>query len=116
MGNPISHWELLVADLAKGKEFYSGIFDWEFDETTFPGYYLIKTGMDPGGGMMAKTDAAPAYALNSYFGVDDIDETLAKAVAAGATIIVGKTPIPGMGSWAMFADPDGIPIGIVQGE
>jgi predicted enzyme related to lactoylglutathione lyase len=116
MGNPISHWELMVGDLAKGKAFYSSIFDWEFDESTFPGYSMIKTGADPGGGMMAKPDMAPASALNTYFQVDDVEVTLAKATAAGATVIAPKTAIPGVGYWAMFADPDGIPIGILQGE
>jgi predicted enzyme related to lactoylglutathione lyase len=116
MGNPISHWELMVGDLAKGKEFYSSIFHWEFDETAFPGYSMIKTGTDPGGGMMAKPDMAPASALNTYFQVDDVEVTLAKATAAGATVIAPKTAIPGVGYWAMFADPDGIPIGILQGE
>ncbi len=116
MGNPVSHWELLVGDLAKGKEFYSTIFDWEFTESTFPGYSIIRTGADPDGGMMTKPDVSPTYALNTYFQVDDVEATLAKAVAAGATVIAPKTAIPGIGFWAMFSDPDGIPIGILQGE
>lgn len=116
MGNPISHWELMVNDLAKAKEFYSSIFDWEFDEGPFPGYPLIKTGAEPAGGMMAKPEMAPMCALNTYFQVEDVEATLAKAMAAGATMIAPKTAIPGVGYWAMFADPDGIPIGLLQGE
>jgi len=42
MGNPLGHWELLVNDVAKAREFYSSVFDWEFDESSFPGYVLIK--------------------------------------------------------------------------
>jgi len=114
MGNPIGHWELLVSDVAKAKIFYSSIFDWEWDEKTFPGYLLIKAGSEPGGGLMAKPDSAPACALNTYFQVDDIEATLEKVVAAGAAIIAPKTPVPGVGHWAMFADPDGIPIGLLQ--
>ena len=34
----------------------------------------------------------------------------------GATVLSPKTPIPGIGFWAMFADPDGIPIGLLQPE
>lgn len=116
MGNPLSHWELLVADLAKGTEFYSTIFDWEFEAGTSPGYSLIKTGMGPGGGMMVKPADLPDYTLNTFFQVDDVEATLAKATAAGATIISPKTAVPGVGYWAMFADPDGIPVGILQGE
>ena len=114
MGNPLGHWELLVNDVAKAKEFYSAVFEWEFDESSFPGYVLIKTGSDPGGGMFVKPETAPVYALNTYFLTDDIEATIAKAIAKGAAVIVPKTPIEGVGHWAMFADPDGIPIGLLQ--
>lgn len=116
MGNPIVHWELLVVDEAKGKEFYGNVFDWSFNESSFPGYSLIETGMEPGGGILTKPDMAPTPALNTYFKVDDVDATLAKATEAGGAIIAPKTHIPGVGYWGMFADPDGIPIGILQGE
>jgi predicted enzyme related to lactoylglutathione lyase len=114
MGNPIIHWELIVGDMQRAKAFYTQVFDWTIDDSGMPGYGMISTGSDPGGGMMARPESAPASALNTYFGVDDIEATLAKALAAGATLLVPKTPIPGMGAWAMFADPDGIPIGLFQ--
>lgn len=116
MGNPIVHWELMVNDPAGAKKFYSSILDWEFDESAVPGYTMIKTGAEPGGGMMAKPEMAPMCALNTYFQVEDVEATLAKATAAGATMIAPKTAIPGMGYWAMFTDPDGIPIGLFQKE
>jgi predicted enzyme related to lactoylglutathione lyase len=116
MGNPMVHWELMVTDLAKAKKFYSTVFDWAIDESPMPSYSLITTAATPAGGMMVKPDMAPMCALNTYFGVDSIEATLAKAVAAGATMMVPKTEIPGMGYWAMFMDPDGIAIGIFQGQ
>ena len=116
MGNPIVHWELLVADEAEGKKFYGNVFDWEFNESAFPGYSLINTGAEPGGGILTKPDMALHFGLNHYFQVDDVEATLAKAAAAGARVLAPKTAIPGVGHWAMFADPDGIPIGILQGE
>ncbi|MFH0916793.1 MAG: VOC family protein [bacterium] len=116
MGNPIVHWELMVNDPVRAKKFYTSVLDWEFDESAVPGYTMIKTGAEPGGGMMAKPEMAPMCALNTYFHVEDVEATLAKATAAGATMIAPKTAIPGMGYWAMFADPDGIPIGLFQTE
>ncbi|OFW61019.1 MAG: hypothetical protein A2133_04390 [Actinobacteria bacterium RBG_16_64_13] len=116
MGNPIVHFELMVTDPAKAKGFYTKVFDWTIEESSMPGYSMITTGTPPAGGMMAKPEMAPMSALNTYFGVDDVDATLAKAVAAGATTIAPKMEIPGMGYWAMFTDPDGIPIGIFQGQ
>jgi predicted enzyme related to lactoylglutathione lyase len=116
MGNPIVHFELMVNDMARAKSFYSSIFDWAIDDSAIPGYSMITTGEPPAGGMMARPEMAPMCALNVYFGVADVDATLAKAVAAGATLVVPKTEIPGMGHWAMFADLDGIPVGIFQGQ
>ena len=116
MGNPIVHWELTVTNPEKAKTFYSAVFDWKFDESTYPGYTLIDTGSQPGGGMMAKPDTAATCALTTYFAVDDLDAALSKAAAAGATVIVPATAIEGVGRWAMFADPDGIPIALLQPE
>ena len=116
MGNPISHWELMVNDVAKSITFYSIVFDWEFDVDSHPDYPLISTGKEPGGGVFAKPAQAPMCSLNTYFDVEDVDATLAKATAAGASVIAPKTAMPGGGHWAMFADPDGIPVGIMQTE
>lgn len=114
MGNPLIHWELMVADIDKSKEFYAKIFDWKVEESRFPGYSSIDPGAEPPGAFMAKPEAAPGCALNVYFHVADIEETLAKAAATGAMVVVPKTEIPGMGWWAMFADPDGITLGVFE--
>lgn len=116
MGNPMVHFDLMVNDLEKAKAFYSAVFEWTIDEATMPGYPMIDTGSEPGGGMMARPEQVPACALNTYFGVDDIEATLARAIAAGASVIAPKTPLPGIGYWAMFLDPDGIPVGLFQSE
>jgi predicted enzyme related to lactoylglutathione lyase len=114
MGNPVVHWELMVGDLENAKAFYRSVFDWKIDDSGMPGYASIDTGSRPPGGMMARPESVPVCALNTYFAVDDIDSTLAKALAAGGSLIAPKTPVPGIGAWAMFTDPDGIPIGVFQ--
>ena len=112
MANPLCHWDLMVNDLAKAKQFYGRIFDWQFDDSTFPGYTVIDTGGGIPGGMMARSSGSPV-ALNTYFQVDDILETLRRVVEAGGSVIVPKTEIP-PGWFAMFFDLDRIPVGIVQ--
>ncbi|HEU4726820.1 MAG TPA: VOC family protein [Kofleriaceae bacterium] len=104
----------MVNDIAKAKQFYARVFGWRFDDTRFPGYTIIDTGGEPAGGMMARPPSSPAAALNNYFEVDDAGETLRKVVEAGGTVIVPKTEIPRVGWFAMFLDPDQIPIGILQ--
>lgn len=116
MANPLFHWELMVSDVAQTKEFYEKVFDWEVDDMSFPNYPLIKTGDTPGGAILAKPKAVAQPALNIYFHTDDIESTLTRAMVLGATVLAPKTLILGIGFWAMFADPDGIPIGLLQPE
>lgn len=114
MSNPICHWELMVSNVEKTKTFYRSVFDWTFDERSFPGYTMIATGKEPGGGLMAKPASAPMAALNVYFQVDDLQRTLAKVVESGGRVIVPKTEIPGIGWFAMFQDPENIAVGLLQ--
>jgi predicted enzyme related to lactoylglutathione lyase len=113
MPNPICHWELMVNDVARAREFYGRVFDWTFSAAS-PEYTMIDTGTPPGGGMMVRPPAAPMAALNTYFGVADIDATLREVVEAGGQVIVPRTEVPGAGWFAMFLDPDQIAVGIFQ--
>ncbi|MCH7926091.1 MAG: VOC family protein [Planctomycetes bacterium] len=115
MANPLCHFELMTSDLQKCRDFYGAVFDWQFDEKTMPGYTLINTGTDPPGGIMKKPEKLPGVCINTYFNVGDIDTVLKKAVEHGGKILVEKTPVPNVGHLAMFADPEGIVIGIMQG-
>ncbi len=110
MPNPIVHWELMVNDVAKAMAFYRRVFDWSLDAAGE--YAMIKTGGAVEGGMMARPPSAPA-SLNTYFAVDDLDRTLRDVVEAGGRVLVPRTQIP-PGWFAMFLDPDGIPVGILQ--
>lgn len=114
MPNPLCHFEFMTADVARCRAFYSGVFDWRFDDGTMPGYTLIQTGQDAAGGMFQKPPNAPFVCLNVYFSVSDIDATLQKAISLGGRVVVPRTPIPGVGHFAMFADPENVVIGIMQ--
>lgn len=114
MANPLCHWDLMVDDVERSKAFYGKVFDWRFDDASFPGYTLVQTGGTPAGGMMQRAPAGPAACLNNYFQVDSADDTLREVVEAGGRILMPKTAIPGVGWVALFADPDGIPIGLLE--
>jgi predicted enzyme related to lactoylglutathione lyase len=115
MGNPICHFEFMVKDIPKSKEFYGKVFDWKFkDMPGFADYVSIDTGKDPGGGLMKKPEQAPMYSLSPYFYVESIDATLAKVKAAGGRVQMPRMEITGIGWWALFFDPDGIPVMIFE--
>jgi predicted enzyme related to lactoylglutathione lyase len=116
VGNPLVHFEFMVSDVEKSKAFYGKVFDWKFKIDKSMDYVMIDTGKEPGGGMMKKPEQAPYFALSEYFLVDDIEETLKKVEAAGGKRGMPKMEVPNMGWWAMFFDPDGIPVMIYQGK
>lgn len=114
MGTPMVHWELIVSDTEKARSFYGRVFDWIFDDVTFPGYTLIHTGGDTRGGLMSRHSDVPLAGLNSYFEVDDVNRTLQDVVQSGGRVIVPTTQISNVGEFAMFQDPEGIAVGILH--
>jgi uncharacterized protein len=113
MTNPLIHWELMVSDPERTKAFFARVFDWTYTSAG-PEYTLVQTGTEPNGGLMRRPPGVSQSALNNYFRVEDLDRTLRAAVEAGATVVVPRTEVPAMGWFAMFLDPDQIPIGIMQ--
>lgn len=114
MPNTLCHFEFMTGDAARSKAFYANVFGWHYDDTSMPGYTLIDAGHEPTGGMFAKPAEVPAPCINVYFKVESIDHTLETAAKNGGKVLVPKSPIPGVGHFAMFTDPDGISIGIMQ--
>lgn len=114
MPSPLCHFELMSANPVKAKAFYGSVFGWEFDEKSMPGYTIIQTGQDPPGGLFPSPAASSGACMNAYFKVADIDQTLGRAEKGGAKVLVPKSPIPGLGYFAMFADPEGIAIGLME--
>jgi predicted enzyme related to lactoylglutathione lyase len=113
MPHPVVHWEIAAKDANKAREFYANLFGWQFD-TTNPDYAMLAA-QDGGigGGIMQTPDQAPPY-VTIYVSVEDLAATLARAGSLGATTIVPPTPIEGVGSFAMFSDPEGRVIGLLQ--
>jgi len=63
-----------------------------------------------------KSDEAQLPPSVSNFYVDNIDETLKKVSEAGGQVIAPKTSIPNIGAWALFFDPDKIPVGLFESK
>ena len=114
MPNQLCHFELMSSDPAKAMAFYGAVFGWQFDDASMPGYTLIDTGAEPTGAVFPKPPDAPAACLNAYFKVEDIDAVLKTVTEQGGKTLIPNTTIPNVGQFAMFADPEDIPIGIMQ--
>ena len=109
------------------KKFYSELFDWNIVKMPMGDgmdYYLLNTvptddqGMtlEPGvnGGMMKRM--APGQTPINYIGVESVADYVAKAKSLGATILIDKTPVPGMGWFAQMVDPQGNPFALFEDD
>jgi hypothetical protein len=114
MARPVIHFEIGAKDAAKLSDFYKQMFDWSID-TSMPGYGLVAAAGEGsiGGGIMQTRDGMPPY-LTLYVAVDDLDATLKQAESLGGKSVVPPTPIPSVGSFAMFEDPEGHMIGLLK--
>jgi hypothetical protein len=113
MPAPLCHFEFMTDNVARCKQFYGGIFDWTFDDQKMPGYTLIG-GTQPGGDIMQRPSEAPGPCFMVYFMVTDIAATLKKIEAAGGHTLKPETPIPTVGAFAVFSDPEGNVLGLFR--
>jgi len=118
MNRPI-HFEIPASDPEKTIQFYSAVFGWTFHKWDGPmPYWLVSTGPaeEPGinGGMMPRHH--PEQPCVNTMGVESVDATIAKALAAGGAIALPKQPIPGIGWLAYLKDTDGHIFGVMEND
>ena len=92
--------------------FYGGLFGWEFEDVMpegSDGSYFI--GRIRGGDVAAigtvPEDAPPMAMWNTYVWVDNVDETVATARAAGGGVISEPFDVMDSGRMAVLSDPEG---------
>ena len=115
MPNPIVWFEVIGQDADKMKAFYGKLFGWEYN--TLPemgGYGLVKDAAPVPGGIGQAPEGNGWTTF--YVGVDDLDATLAAAQADGGTVLMPSMTLPDGGTIAVFADPEGRPVGLFQGQ
>ena len=115
MANPFVHLELCTTDTAKAKDFYSKLFNWDFNDNDMGGgmiYSTFKPDSGPGGGLFTMPGAPTAWL--AYVGVEDINTATDKAKSLGATIHKGPMEIPNVGWATILADPTGATIALFQ--
>jgi predicted enzyme related to lactoylglutathione lyase len=113
--------ELYTTDSAKAKEFYSGLYGWDFSDMPMPGgaggtYTIIGPSGAPQermhGGLMqvpsealSKTDGRPYW--HPVFHTTDCDATIAKITDLGGSVAMGPEDAEGVGRMAVCLDPFG---------
>jgi len=115
MASPVVHWEIGGNDTAKTREFYAKLFDWDVQAHPGMDYGLVAPAGEKsiGGGIGPVPPGGQPY-VTFYVQVDDLQKSLDKAESLGGKAVLPPTPIPEVGSCAMFADPSGVVIGLFK--
>jgi predicted enzyme related to lactoylglutathione lyase len=128
LDHTIIHFEIQAKNVESLKTFYENVLGWKIIKSSLPGmdYWLIHTvptdekGMlqRPGvnGGLYPRTSEWSGINQVNYISVENIDEYIAKVVAAQGKILIAKQQIPSVGSIAIVADPEGNAFGLIQPE
>jgi len=117
MGSPVVHWELWSKDPAKVSAFYERVFDWKVNYIPQMEYRIVDTNAPEAmkginGGIMQPKEGPWPGNMAFYVLVDDLAAFRKKIAEAGGKILVEEQEVPGMGSFALFSDPDGRVMGI----
>ncbi len=111
--------DLGIPDLARAKEFYGGLFGWQFEEgpPETMGYTMCLLRGQPVAAVIKNPDAeATSFWWNLYFATDDCDDTAKRITGAGGQIVMEPMDVMDQGRIAIVIDPTGAQFGLWQGR
>jgi predicted enzyme related to lactoylglutathione lyase len=107
----LSFTDLSTPDADAARDFYGGLFGWDFDDAPIAeeaggGFYrLASIGGRRAAGMYQTSERHPAWA--SYVTVDDVDAMAARARELGANVMGEPFDVMDAGRMALVQDPTG---------
>ena len=127
MKNHLIHFEIYADDPGSLAEFYSSLFDWKIESPPgMDGYMTVKTvdvdakgkptetnGIN--GGILKRPDKNAPRVLH-YVNVASVDAAVERAQVLGAKLHKNKSPVAGMGFYAVLSDPQGNPFAVWQAD
>jgi predicted enzyme related to lactoylglutathione lyase len=119
---PFVWYDVMTTDTKAAGAFYSKVVGWDIKDSGMPdrSYAILSAGAAMVGGLMPIPEDARAMgaqpAWMGYIGVDDVDEYARRVKAAGGAIHRDGTDIPGIGRFAVAADPHGVGFLLFKGN
>jgi predicted enzyme related to lactoylglutathione lyase len=106
-------YEVMTTNVPAATSFYHDVVGWNAKDSGMPGqsYTLLSAGPAMVGGLMPIPDEAIAMGAGpcwtGYIAVDDVDAGAGRVKAAGGAVHRPPGDIPGVGRFAVVADPHG---------
>lgn len=104
-------YELMTTDMDAAEAFYRDVVGWNTADSGIPGmrYTMLSAGEQQVAGLMTLPDdaagAQPGWI--GYVGVNDVDAAAKRVAERGGAVHRQPDDIPGVGRFAMAADPQG---------
>jgi len=109
---PVVFFDIAAPSLPSQAAFYHDIFDWKIAPA---GTFSVPVASPLPGNLRAEPGSqGPVTERVIYIGVPDINATLAKIVAHGGSIVFPRQVVPGVVVLALFKDPAGNRVGLVE--
>ena len=105
MAGDLYYFTFLVPEVERARRFWSGVFDWEYEDSGPDASHIPNT--TPYGGLAG---GAPEPGIRLYFAVDDVDAAVAKIRALGGEAT--DTQEVSSGWIADCKDDQGVPFSI----
>jgi hypothetical protein len=107
--SPFIWYDLMSPDVKASEAFYSKVVGWKIADSGVPGmeYTILKAGDIDVGGMMGNVPGGPPPMWTGYIYSDDVDKDSKRAEKLGGKICQKPEDIPGVGRFAVIADPSG---------
>ncbi|MBX3096590.1 MAG: VOC family protein [Fimbriimonadaceae bacterium] len=112
--NTLCHVEYFVTNLDRSQAFYEGVFGWTFREFMGGTMRVFGVGDTHIGGLMLRESVTPSDTPSLWFKVESLDDSCAKSVQLGGSIVGERSEVPGVGWSIQVKDPDGNLVGLVQ--
>lgn len=115
-----SWYELHTPDAGAAEAFYKPVLGWGTQDTGMPGrkYILVSVDETPIGGLLEKPASAFADGEKprwvGYIGLRDLAKSCERLQKAGGTLHRPAEQIPGVGTFAVVADPEGAVVVLFQ--
>jgi predicted enzyme related to lactoylglutathione lyase len=106
-------YDVMTTNTKAAESFYQGVIGWDVKDSGMPdrSYTLLLVGPTMVGGLMPIPESARAMGARpcwmGYVAVDDVDVYAGRVKAAGGTVHRAPEDIPGVGRFAVVADPHG---------
>lgn len=116
MGYPVMWFEVMGTNGEALRQFYGSLFQWTFNVAGPMQYGEVNTGDTrgiPGGIGQASAPFRP-YGATFYVETPDAAASLAEAERLGGTVVTPPMTVGGDMTIALFADPEGHVVGLVQ--